>query len=109
MAGTVPGTTHTRLGAILSPMGDIVSQLLASDEPSIRWRGRTAVLAEPHDAPAVRALQEQIRRSDRAKGIIDGCRGSRPSRSGGVRTGRCSPSPHSDFPRATSVSSRCAM
>src|SRR5580765_8303714 len=56
-------------------MDEVVSQLLRSEEPSIRWRVRTAVLGEAVDDPSIQSLQEEIRRSPRARSIIDGCLG----------------------------------
>lgn len=59
----------------MATMDDVVSRLLRSDEPAIRWRVRTTVLGEAGDEPAVRALQDEIRRSGRVTKILDGCRG----------------------------------
>ncbi|WP_344059727.1 hypothetical protein [Microbacterium pumilum] len=59
-------------------MDDIVSQLLRSEEPSVRWRVRTAVLRERADDGSIRALQDDIRRSPRVEAILNGCRGLAP-------------------------------
>ena len=56
-------------------MDDIVSRLLKSDEPSVRWQVRTGVLSESADDPAIRALQDEIRRSPRVRSILDAAQG----------------------------------
>jgi hypothetical protein len=58
--------------------GTIVDELLQSDEPSVRWMARTRVLGEPADAPDIRALGEEIRRSPRVQVILSGLRTARP-------------------------------
>lgn len=45
----------------------IVAALLASPEPSIRWKTRTQVLDEPPDAPEIVRLRTEIRDSDRVR------------------------------------------
>lgn len=50
----------------------IVDRLLASDEPSIRWRVRVHVLGEDPRARPMRALREEIRRSPRVRRLVDG-------------------------------------
>lgn len=50
----------------------IVDQLLASDEPSIRWRVRVAVLGEDPTSRPLQRLREEIRRSPRARRLIEG-------------------------------------
>jgi hypothetical protein len=50
----------------------IIDTLLNSDEPSVRWKVRTQVLGEAPDAPAIRRLQGQIRRSPRVRAMLDG-------------------------------------
>ena len=62
----------------MAAMDDVVSQLLRSEEPSVRWRVRTAVLGEQADDPAIRALQHDIRRSPRVAAILNGCDGLAP-------------------------------
>ena len=42
-------------------MEAIIERLLASDEPSIRYKIRTGVLAEDGHSPAIMALREDIR------------------------------------------------
>ncbi len=48
----------------------IVDQLLASDEPSVRWKVRAEVLQEPADSAPMRKLREQIRRSPRVQTLL---------------------------------------
>ena len=48
----------------------IVDELLRSPEPSIRWKVRTRVLGEAEDAPAVRRLRREIRRSPRVEALL---------------------------------------
>ena len=52
----------------------IVDELLASDEPSIRWKIRVGVLHE--DPP--RKLRDEIRKSPRARALIDGVTAAHP-------------------------------
>lgn len=59
----------------MAGVDDVVGMLLRSDEPSIRWRVRTALLGEAGDAPAIRSLQDEIRRSRRVATILDASRG----------------------------------
>ncbi|GAA0961143.1 hypothetical protein [Virgisporangium aurantiacum] len=47
----------------------IVEKLLASDEPSVRWKVRTHVLGEDDDPD----LREEIRRSDRVRRLLAPC------------------------------------
>lgn len=49
--------------------------LLASDEPSVRWKVRVRVLGEDPDSPANRRLQQQIRTSPRVRALLDGAVG----------------------------------
>lgn len=48
----------------------IVDQLLASDEPSVRWKVRADVLREPADSAPMRKLREQVRRSPRVQTLL---------------------------------------
>jgi hypothetical protein len=62
----------------------ILDELLRSPEPSIRWKVRTRVLGEDDDAPGIRRLRREIRRSSRVEALLahrdaDG-RMSRPAR-----------------------------
>lgn len=50
----------------------IVDTLLASDEPSIRWKVRVHVLGDDPDGRAVRRLRDEIRRSPRVRRLLDG-------------------------------------
>jgi hypothetical protein len=54
---------------VASTSGAIVDALLASDEPSIRWKVRTGVLGEDAGSKPVRALREAIRRSPRVRAL----------------------------------------
>lgn len=49
-----------------------IDRLLASDEPSIRWKVRVKVLREDPESPPVRRLREEIRRSPRVRRLIEG-------------------------------------
>ena len=49
-----------------------VDALLHSDEPSIRWKLMTRVLGEDPRSRKIRDLQEEIRKSPRAKALIAG-------------------------------------
>lgn len=51
-------------------VGSVVKLLLASEEPSIRWKARVHVLGEEPDAPKIRALGEEIRRSQRVRALL---------------------------------------
>jgi hypothetical protein len=53
----------------------IVDTLLASDEPSIRWKVRVKVLGEKPD----RKLTDEIRTSPRARALIDGHSAAHPN------------------------------
>jgi hypothetical protein len=53
-------------------MTGIVDVVLKSDEPSVRWKVRTRVLGEEPTSRSIRALQEEIRTSPRARRLIDG-------------------------------------
>ena len=55
---------------------ELMSILLASDEPSIRWKTRAHVLGEPVNSKAMRALQAEIRTSTRVRTLLAG-RGER--------------------------------
>lgn len=48
----------------------VVSALLHSAEPSIRWKTRVHVLGEERGSRAIRALQEEIRRSPRVRALL---------------------------------------
>jgi hypothetical protein len=50
----------------------VVRALLASDEPSVRWKVRVQVLGEDPTSPANRRLQQQIRTSPRVRALLDG-------------------------------------
>jgi hypothetical protein len=58
--------------------GPIVDLLLASEEPSIRWKVRTRVLDERPDSPDIIALREEIRGSQRVRQMMAACRSARP-------------------------------
>ncbi|HEV2317834.1 MAG TPA: hypothetical protein VGV89_09735 [Thermoplasmata archaeon] len=47
----------------------LIGRLLRSAEPSVRWRTRVEVLGEDPDAPALRRLREEIRRSTRVRAL----------------------------------------
>jgi hypothetical protein len=51
---------------------NVIDTLLKSEEPSVRWKVRTQVLGEALDAPAIRRLQGQIRRSPRVRAMLGG-------------------------------------
>jgi hypothetical protein len=53
-------------------MEPILAQLLASDEPSLRWKARVGILGEDPDAPALRTLREEIRTSPRVAALLAG-------------------------------------
>lgn len=48
----------------------IIERLLASEEPSIRWKVRVGVLGESPASPAIRRLREQIRTSRRVQTLL---------------------------------------
>jgi len=50
----------------------VIDTLLASDEPSVRWKLRVHVLDEDPDSRAIRRLREQIRTSPRIRRLLDG-------------------------------------
>src|SRR5437762_13045512 len=55
---------------------DLVEWLLASDEPSIRWKVRVQVLGEDRASPKIQALERTIRRSPRVRTLLAGPMGS---------------------------------
>ena len=61
----------------------VIRTLLASDEPSIRWKTRVRVLGEDPGSRAVRALRDQIRTSPRVGALL-----SRRTQLGRVGTSR---------------------
>ncbi len=50
----------------------VIDRLLASDEPSIRWKTRAHVLGESDTARRVRALRQEIRDSPRVRALLSG-------------------------------------
>ena len=48
----------------------LIDALLKSDEPSIRWKTRVHVLGDDPSSKAMRALQEEIRRSSRVQALL---------------------------------------
>jgi hypothetical protein len=50
----------------------IVDTLLASDEPSVRWKLRVHVLGDDPDGRAIRRLREEVRRSPRVRRLLEG-------------------------------------
>jgi hypothetical protein len=52
----------------------IVETLLASAEPSIRWKVRTRALGEAPDNAGMVALREEIRSSERVRRLLAPCR-----------------------------------
>ena len=50
----------------------MLESLLASPEPSIRYKLRAGVLGENPASPSMRALREDIRRSPRVRALLDG-------------------------------------
>ena len=50
----------------------IVDVLLASEEPSVRWKVRVHALGEDPDSRAIRRLQGQVRRAPRTRALLDG-------------------------------------
>jgi len=59
-------------------MDAAAARLLRSEEPAVRWRVRTGVLGEPADSAGIRAVQQQVRRSARARTILKASEGPRP-------------------------------
>lgn len=53
-------------------MSSVASRLLASDEPSIRWKVRVGVLGEDPDSRSIRLLRNEIRRSPRVRQLLNG-------------------------------------
>ncbi|MBI3973771.1 MAG: hypothetical protein HY332_21045 [Chloroflexi bacterium] len=51
-------------------MDTTVQQLLASEEPSVRFRVLVHVLDQPRDSPEIRDLQEEIRSSARVRTLL---------------------------------------
>lgn len=56
----------------------IIDRLLASDEPSIRWKLRVRVLGEDPGSRPIRRLREEIRRSPTTRRLLDGLAALRP-------------------------------
>ena len=52
-------------------MGTIVDALVASDEPSVRWKVRTGVLDEDPESRAIVRLRDEIRRSPRVRSLLE--------------------------------------
>jgi hypothetical protein len=50
--------------------GALVDALLTSPEPAIRWKVRTKVLGEAPDSAEIRALRDDIRRSDVVRALL---------------------------------------
>jgi hypothetical protein len=50
----------------------LIDTLLASDEPSIRWKTRVHVLGEDPDSRAIHRLQGEVRRSPRVRELLEG-------------------------------------
>jgi hypothetical protein len=61
---------HDELAAYRFGMKRLIDDLLASDEPSVRWKVRRWVLDEPPDGRPMRRLQEDIRRSARVQALL---------------------------------------
>jgi len=57
-------------GALPASYGAIIDALLASEEPSIRWKTRVHVLGEERDAREPRKLREAIRTSPRVRALL---------------------------------------
>ena len=51
-------------------MKALIDRLLKSDEPSIRWKIRTQVLGEGVSSRKIKALQEEIRKSQRVQTLL---------------------------------------
>ncbi|MFN2521162.1 MAG: hypothetical protein ABR525_08970, partial [Candidatus Limnocylindria bacterium] len=49
---------------------DVMRDLLASSEPSIRWKTRVRVLGENPGSRSIRALREEIRGSPRVRALL---------------------------------------
>ena len=94
--------------------GLLTDSLLHSEEPSIRWKVMVQVLGEDPHSAKIRALQEDIRRSPRAKALLTG-REHRFVREAKVYSKyrgahwTLAPSPMSVFRPAMKLSSRCAI
>jgi hypothetical protein len=52
--------------------GRLVDALLRSPEPSIRWKTRVHVLGDSPRSKAIRALEDEIRRSPRVRSLLSG-------------------------------------
>jgi hypothetical protein len=52
-------------------MRTIVDALVASDEPSVRWKVRTGVLDEDPESRAIVRLRDEIRRSPRVRSLLE--------------------------------------
>ena len=50
--------------------GSVLDTLLASDEPSIRWKARVGVLGDDPESKSTRALRNQIRTSPRVTTLL---------------------------------------
>ena len=48
----------------------IIEQLLASEEPVIRYKARVHLLDEDPNAPEIRQLQNEIKACDRARRLL---------------------------------------
>ena len=51
---------------------NIIDKLLKSSEPSIRYKIRINVLGEDPDSPAIKSLQQQIKKSPRVQSLLAG-------------------------------------
>jgi hypothetical protein len=51
-------------------MDEVVERLLASEEPSVRFKVRVNVLGEDPDSSSIRALREEIRKSVRVRTLL---------------------------------------
>ena len=58
------GSTETQV------FPDVIERLLESQEPSIRWKTRVAILGESPGSTEVRELQEEIRTSPRVRTML---------------------------------------
>ncbi len=50
--------------------GPVLAHLLGSSEPSLRWKARVQVLGEEPGSRRLRALQAEVRRSDRVRRLL---------------------------------------
>jgi hypothetical protein len=57
-------------------VGTIVDALVASDEPSVRWKARTSVLDEDPESRAIVRLRDEIGRSPRVRSLLQHVAGS---------------------------------